>query len=92
MTLLEWNPYHPVCSTWQAIYQGQTRYTRILDLKLFINTFNCILHRLESKYFLFTQFLLNGHKAGLSRSYISFRKMITENLKFRTGLEDQVLD
>ena len=42
-------------------YQGQTQYTRILELKPLVDTFYSIGHRLKSKYFHFAQFLLNSH-------------------------------
>ena len=41
--------------------QGQTRYAGILDCRPFIITCYHIGHKLELKYFLFTQFLLNAH-------------------------------
>ena len=44
----------------QVEYQGQTRNTRILERKPLIKTSYCIQHRLELKYFHFTQFLLNA--------------------------------
>ena len=44
----------------QVEYQGQTRNTRILKRKPWINTSYSIRHRLELKYFHFTQFLLNA--------------------------------
>ena len=48
----------------QVEYQGQTLYTRILDSKKpFTNICYHIRHRLELKYFLFAQFLLNAHQA-----------------------------
>ena len=54
------------CCTWicQVEYQGQTRYTRILERKPLINTSYRIRHRLELKYFHFAQFLLNAHRAA----------------------------
>ena len=51
----------------QVKYWGQKRYSRIL---------NCIQHRLESKYFLLAQPLLNAHQAALWP-----QKSETENLK-----------
>ena len=48
----------------QVEYQGQTRYTRILDRKSFICISSSIGHRLELKYFHFAQFLLNPHRAA----------------------------
>ena len=44
--------------------QGQTRHTRILEHKPFIDTCYPMGHRLELKYFLFPQFLLNAHQAA----------------------------
>ena len=49
----------------QAEYQGQTRNTRILELRPLINTsYRIQHHRLGLKYFHFTQFLLNAHQAA----------------------------
>ena len=48
----------------QIEYQGQTRNTRILESKPLIDTYYCIRHRLELKYFHFAQFLLNPHRAA----------------------------
>ena len=48
----------------QVEYQGQTRYTRILERKPLIDTSYRIQHRLELKYFHFAQFLLNAHRAA----------------------------
>ena len=48
----------------QVEYQGQARNTRILERKPMIDTFYCIRHRLELKYFHFAQFLLNAHRAA----------------------------
>ena len=48
----------------QVEYQGQARNTRILERKPLIDTFYCIRHRLELKYFHFAQFLLNAHRAA----------------------------
>ena len=48
----------------QVEYQGQTRYTRILERKPLIDTSYRIRHRLELKYFHFAQFLLNAHRAA----------------------------
>ena len=48
----------------QVEYQGQAPNTRILDCNPLINTSYSILLRLELKYFLFTQFLLNAHQAA----------------------------
>ena len=54
------------CRAWifQGQYQGQTRNTRILERKPLINTSYRIRHRLELKYFHFTQFLLIAHRAA----------------------------
>ena len=48
----------------QVKYQEQARYTRILDRKLLIDTSFHIRHRLELKYFHFSNFLLNAHRAA----------------------------
>ena len=54
-------------SSWiaQVEYQGQTRKTRILERKKrekpLIQTFYCIRHKLELKYFHFAQFFPNAH-------------------------------
>ena len=48
-------------SDFQDEYQGQTRYTRILERKSLIDKSYRMLHRLELKYFHFAQFLLNAH-------------------------------
>ena len=45
-------------------YQGQTRYTRILDSKPFFNTYCSIQYRFGLKYFPFAQFLLNADLAA----------------------------
>ena len=50
------------CQITQVGYQGQTRYTRILDCKPFIYTYYSIGHGLEMKLFLFTQFLHNTYR------------------------------
>ena len=74
------------CCSWIAKveYQGHTLYTRSKPL---ISTSYHIQHRLELKYFYFAQFLLNAHQAGHWPE-----KVRTEKLKFRTDLQDQVMD
>ena len=66
---------------YQGYNQTQTQYTRILDYKTFIDTYNCIGHRLELKYFLFAQFC-----SMLIKQLIDLRKVRSANLKFRTDL------
>ena len=44
----------------QVEYQGQTRYTEILDCKPLINTYHHLGYRLKLKYFIFTIFLLTA--------------------------------
>ena len=88
------------CHCWIAWleYQGQTRYTRILDSKPFIHASYRIGHRLELKYyFLFAQFLLNSHQAAVQRlqpvlQLICLRKNRFENLTFWTDLRDWLMD
>ena len=70
----------------QVEYQGQTLYIRILEHQPFIDTSYHIGHRLELKYFHLAQFLLYGRK-----HLINLRKVKTENFKFRTDLQDQVM-
>ena len=67
-------------------YQGQKRYSRILEHTPFIDICHRIRHRLELKYFHFAQFLLN-----LIDQLINFRKIRTKTLKFRIDLQDQVI-
>ena len=43
---------------------------------------------MELKFFLFAQFLLKA----LIEQLVGLRKVRTENLKFRTDLQDQVMD
>ena len=50
-------------------------------------SFYGITHKLELKFFLFAQFLLNSHFEQL----MNLRNLKTENLKFRTDLGDQVM-
>ena len=71
----------------QFEYQGQAQKTRMLACKPFIDTSYSILHRFELKYFHFTQFLLIAHQ-----QLIDLEKVKTQNLKFRTDLQDQVMD
>ena len=69
----------------QVKYQGQTLYTRILDLKPFIDRcwHHCVALDIDLSWNIihFAQFLLNALWAAR-----------TDNLKFRTDLQDQVLD
>ena len=70
----------------QVEYQGQTRYAWILDSKPFINKCYGIGHRLELKYHhfaVFAHFLLNNHLAA--------QQLQSEDLKFRTDIQDWVL-
>ena len=55
-----------VFSFWgaQVVSWGQTTYTRILDYKPLINTYNCKIHRLELKYFLRAHLLHHVHQAA----------------------------
>ena len=71
-------------SSWILTYQGQTRYTRVLNLKPFIDVCYSIEHRLVLKYFLFASMLIE--------QLIDLRKVRSENLKFRTDLRDRVMD
>ena len=48
----------------QVEYQGQIRYTTILDLKPLSNTYYHNQHIFEMKYFLFAQFFLIAHRAA----------------------------
>ena len=54
------------CCSWidQVEYQGQARYTRILERKPLIDTSYSIRHRLGLKYFHFAHFFLNTHRAA----------------------------
>ena len=59
-------------------------------LQTFINTSHGIGHRLDSlklRYIHFAQFLLNAHLAAQN-----FRKVRTKNLKFRTDLQEHIMD
>ena len=74
----------------QVEYQGQTRYTKILDSKPLIDTFYCIGHRLE-----LTFFSLHNLCPLLIYSVeqlIDLRNVKTENLKFSTDLLNWVMD
>ena len=70
----------------QVEYQGQARYTRILECKPLINTSYRIRHRLDSlelKYFTSHNFC-----SLLIEQLINLEKVRTENLKYRTDLRD----
>ena len=51
----------------QVEYQGQTPNSNILERKPLIDTPYCFQHRLDLKYFHFTQFLLNARRAAHRR-------------------------
>ena len=64
----------------------------IPERKPLIDTSNHIQHRLELKYFLFAHFLLNAHWAlTATEQLIDLEKVGTENFKFRTDLQGQVM-
>ena len=67
-------------------YQGQTRYTRILDLKPCISTCYRIGHTLELIFL-----SLHNFCSMLIEQLIDLRKVRTEKLKFRTDLRDWVI-
>ena len=71
-------------------YQGQTNYTRILAYKAFINTYYCIGHRLELKYYVFAQvLLLNNHQAAHQTQKNENWKLFGRSLRSSYGLLDQ---
>ena len=73
----------------QVEYQSQARNSRNLERKPLINTFYCIQHRFELKYFHLAQFCFM-----LIKQLINLEKVRTasDNLKFRTHLRDRVMD
>ena len=74
----------------QVEYQGQTQNTRILERKPLIDTSYRIRHRLELKNFHLAQFLLIAPR--LIKQLTNLEKVRTQNLKFRTDLQDLDMD
>ena len=74
----------------QVEYQGRTRYTRILDLKPFVDTYYSIQHRLDLKFPHFTYW--HFFCAICIEQLMNLNKKRTENLNFGTDLQDQDMD
>ena len=75
----------------QVEYQGQTWNTKILELKPVIHTSYHIQHRLE-KNWNWKHFTLHNFCSMLIEPLFTLEKVRTENWKFRTDLQDQVID
>ena len=70
--------------------QGQAPNTGILERKPLIDTSYRIRHRLELKNFHLAQFLLIAPR--LIKQLTNLEKVRTQNLKFRTDLQDLDMD